>query len=56
MPFSAVQRVLVAKYYFRKQWFEAVKQVNFPDSAIPNKPTIFRLVNRQSFYEYAKTD
>jgi hypothetical protein len=44
MPFSAVQRVFIVEHYFRKQMYEAFKQiyqVHFPDDAVSNKSIIF---------------
>jgi hypothetical protein len=45
-----MQRAFTADRYFQMQSYEAVKQayqVHFPDAAaVPNKSTIFRLVNR----------
>jgi hypothetical protein len=49
MPFLTMQRVFIVEHYFRTQSYEAVKhayQARFPDAAVPNKSTIFRLVNR----------
>jgi hypothetical protein len=57
-----MQRVFIVERYFRPQSYEAFKQayqVHFPDAAVPNKATMFWLLDQwrhfvQRFYEYVE--
>jgi Fe2+ or Zn2+ uptake regulation protein len=49
MSFSQVQRVFIVEHYLASRSYltcENEFRDTFPDSPVPNKPTIYRLVNR----------